>query len=113
MTDEERRRILDELAQAEMSEGIYHCGKHLECSDDCCDSSHTVRQIKDRFDLFWVFVPKYDAWRLGRKLGTTNIVGLLDGGSWVIHIDFSDDWMAVGVEMPAHPGSVIVPKEQR
>lgn len=69
-----------------------------------------VYQAKDSFDFFWVFVPRYDSWRLGRTLGSTRAVGLFQDGAWVILTDFNDGWEAIGVEMPKHPRSVTEPK---
>lgn len=34
----DRRKILDELAEAEVKDGLYHKG----CSDSCEDSSHEI-----------------------------------------------------------------------
>lgn len=69
-----------------------------------------LRYIKQRYDFFWVFVPKHDAWRLGRCAGGLKAVVLYGDGLWVVHPDLDESWEAVGVEMPRHPRSVTIPK---
>lgn len=73
------------------------------------ESMSTVGDAKEKCDYFWVFVPKYDAWRLGRYIGPAGVV-LGQGGLWVIHPDISEDWPAVGIEQPRHPRAVTIPK---
>jgi hypothetical protein len=75
------------------------------------EDSMTLGQIKDKYDFFWVFVEKYDSWRLGRLTGeAARFPVIFGGGLWVIHPDISDDWKAEGIDMPKHPRSEIVPK---
>jgi hypothetical protein len=65
----------------------------------------TVSKMRGRFDYFWVFVPRYDAWRLGRFAGDAMIPVIENGGLWMILPDLKEDFQAVGVEQPMHPRS--------
>jgi len=71
----------------------------------------TLRQLIGRYDYFWVFVPRYDSWRLCRLAGVGQHPVIADGGMWVIlATDKVEDFEAIGIEMPRHPRSVTVPK---
>jgi hypothetical protein len=70
----------------------------------------TVREINGKFEYFWVFVPRYDAWRLGRFAGDAQIPVVCNGGMWTILPVKVEDFEAVGIEMPNHPRSTVVPK---
>jgi hypothetical protein len=70
-----------------------------------------LREIKDKFDYFWLFDPIRDSWRLARLIGPQQFPAFSDGGLWVLQGKPSDDYEAIGIEMPRHPRSVLVPKE--
>ena len=71
----------------------------------------TLRQLIGRFDYFWVFVPRYDAWYMCRLAGDAQIPVIEKGGLWMIVPDKVEDFDAIGIEQPRHPRSVTIPKE--
>lgn len=71
----------------------------------------TLGAVKDRYPFFWVFMPRFDAWRLGRKTSAeTPTVVIFSDGLWAIHPHLNDHWQAIGVDMPKHPRAVTIPK---
>ena len=69
-----------------------------------------LADVKERFDFFWVFVPRRDSWRLCRLSGEARIPVFHENGMWIIFPEKVENWPAIGIDMPKHPMSRAVPK---
>lgn len=63
----------------------------------------TLKDMRGRFDYFWLFVPAYDSWRLGRFAGHRMEPVVSCSGLWISLPEILESWRAVGIEPPNHP----------